>query len=739
MNFVEPSESSWQEFTIEGGANGWYRGEVCNRFPEDRAHEGEYDLDQVIKCVVGGWAPKSPFLTRKDMVTALGSCFAYEVERNLRQAGYRTSLASYGEYTEDSKAKIWEHSLLIKCSEGHVNTASIRTQFEWVYDESLAPLKIWKKVDGVIKEYLDNNREVAKLIFSETTCFIITLGLSEVWYNKVTQEVLWTSVPKAQFDKDIYGFRLLTVQENLENLKRTVAIIRQHKGNIPIVFTLSPIPLAATFRPIPAISATSVSKALLRVAVDELIRTSDDPNLYYFPSYEIITGYLKNPMGSDHLHPTSDAVQLIMDTFLKLYAKEEPMAAEGPQRVAHPWARVDTSQANRVVQGGQKARACPECGSACTRELFSLEEFQYFSDSAGRAKRLPLSMRICADCGQVHANPCPTTQLWPSLISEGRLPGPEDHAADAFDWLSHAGLLPPDGGTVLDLGCARGAFLSRLGEKLIKVGMDPDPGLIEAAREACPGPSFRFFSSDWEDLPAMAPPDLITISKALAFVPDPGALLTRLRELAGPETRLFISVPVPTRQPHDVFGFFSPVMANHLTMAAIGRILSRTGWRILQTDHCRIHAMPEAVTAKGRPGRDRRAVHSNAAFHHHHLAVIETIIERIGQAPRLIIWGAGLHTELLYHLTSLFAESPQREYLIVDSNPSLQGRTWRGIRILPPSVLKDCVLRNLPILISTAQRNGLHSIRAQARILGVPPENMITLFRPGEPDEELPR
>ena len=259
MNFVEPSESSWQEFTIEGGANGWYRGEVCNRFPEDRAHEGEYDLDQVIKCVVGGWAPKSPFLTRKDMVTALGSCFAYEVERNLRQAGYRTSLASYGEYTEDSKAKIWEHSLLIKCSEGHVNTASIRTQFEWVYDESLAPLKIWKKVDGVIKEYLDNNREVAKLIFSETTCFIITLGLSEVWYNKVTQEVLWTSVHKAQFDKDIYGFRLLTVQENLENLKRTVAIIRQHKGNIPIVFTLSPIPLAATFRPIPAISATSVS------------------------------------------------------------------------------------------------------------------------------------------------------------------------------------------------------------------------------------------------------------------------------------------------------------------------------------------------------------------------------------------------------------------------------------------------------------------------------------------------
>ena len=48
--------------------------------------------------------------------------------------------------------------------------------------------------------------------------------------------------------------------------------MRRHNPRAHIVFTLSPVPLNATFRGVSCVSANSVSKAILRVAVDELLR-----------------------------------------------------------------------------------------------------------------------------------------------------------------------------------------------------------------------------------------------------------------------------------------------------------------------------------------------------------------------------------------------------------------------------------------------------------------------------------
>ena len=47
-----------------------------------------------------------------------------------------------------------------------------------------------------------------------------------------------------------------------------------------------------------------------------------------------------------------------------------------------------------------------------------------------------------------------------------------------------------------------------------------------------------------------------------------------------------------------------------------------------------------------------------------------------------MIWGAGSHTEMLYHATSFF--SADREYLLVDRDPAKVGGSWRGIPIVAP-------------------------------------------------------
>jgi len=90
--------------------------------------------------------------------------------------------------------------------------------------------------------------------------------------------------------------------------------------NVSIVLTLSPAPLAATFRPVSCITANAVSKASLRVAIDELMRDrADDPKLFYFPSYEMVTSVLPNAYEDDLRHPTPATVATIMQLFKRYF------------------------------------------------------------------------------------------------------------------------------------------------------------------------------------------------------------------------------------------------------------------------------------------------------------------------------------------------------------------------------------------------------------------------------------
>jgi hypothetical protein len=55
------------------------------------------------------------------------------------------------------------------------------------------------------------------------------------------------------------------------------------------------------------------------VAIDELMREQQDSNLYYWPSYEIVIGYLKHPMIADQMHPSEQAIRAIVEAFSEAY------------------------------------------------------------------------------------------------------------------------------------------------------------------------------------------------------------------------------------------------------------------------------------------------------------------------------------------------------------------------------------------------------------------------------------
>ena len=190
-------------------------------------------------------------------------------------------------------------------------------------------------------------------------------------------------MPSDRFDPARHGVRVSTVQENLHNLREIVALLRKHVPAAVVVFTLSPVPLSATFRGVSCVTANAVSKAILRVAVDELLReqglglhqghttaaaaavtppatpatavaalpdappdaqpVADAPpqQLFYWPAYEMVKEGFAQPYLDDGRHVRPDVVRQILELFGKYYVPhyEAPPAqadADAPGGHAEP-------------------------------------------------------------------------------------------------------------------------------------------------------------------------------------------------------------------------------------------------------------------------------------------------------------------------------------------------------------------------------------------------------------------
>lgn len=172
-----------------------------------------------------------------------------------------------------------------------------------------------------------------KSVFERIDGLILTVGLAEVWYDTRTQGVFWRGVPKSLYDADVHKCRMSTVEENTANLLRTIVLIHTVRPGLPIVVTLSPIPLTATFEPMSCFVADYISKSTLRVAINNVV-SRKLPNVLYWPSFEIVRwlgGHAAFSMyGEDGntRHINRAPVRLILDSFIQHYYGGLP-AAQG--------------------------------------------------------------------------------------------------------------------------------------------------------------------------------------------------------------------------------------------------------------------------------------------------------------------------------------------------------------------------------------------------------------------------
>jgi len=307
--------------TMQGSAHGlgtWFRGPQALRAPDQAAM---MTPGAVAEHVLRGWAPDAPRIDRTTHVTAFGSCFAAHITRWLAARNYRVSAA-------DAQA---QRTYVVRIGEGLVNSFVIRQQFEWAWNGRAAAPPRWQAAGAALPEDDAAIRRQTRALFDRTDVFILTFGLSEVWYDKTSGEVFWRTVPKAAYDPRRHGFRISTVEENRENIDAIYRLIRRHRPEATIILTLSPVPLIATFRDTSCITSNSVSKAVLRVAMDEALRRHRGAgHLHYWPSYELVTDVFGSPFKADRRHLPRAVLDFIMNQFERTWCAPEAAAELTP-------------------------------------------------------------------------------------------------------------------------------------------------------------------------------------------------------------------------------------------------------------------------------------------------------------------------------------------------------------------------------------------------------------------------
>jgi hypothetical protein len=288
------------------------------------------DVRQLLdQYVLPGHTPREPFLESTSTVITVGSCFARELRTYLLHAGFASDR--------------------LRVPAGLNNTYAMLDYMSWVVtgSETARGFRYDTTSEGEIAEWRPEQERADMLdCLRGAGAFVFTLGLAEIWEDPETGGVFWRGLPQDLYQADRHVFRLSTVAENERNLLQMVELIRQVNTTAPIVLTLSPVPLAATFRDISCVTADCVSKSTLRVAIDSVLARNLE-GVYYWPSFEVVRWlgpHLPWPAyGFDHdrnsRHPTAYLVALIMDAFIESFftpaAVSELRARAGAVGVAH--------------------------------------------------------------------------------------------------------------------------------------------------------------------------------------------------------------------------------------------------------------------------------------------------------------------------------------------------------------------------------------------------------------------
>lgn len=377
------------------------------------------------------------------------------------------------------------------------------------------------------------------------------------------------------------------------------------------------------------------------------------------------------------------------------------------------WSAINSFKGNSNSPILSHYRQCPVCESLSLREVWRINDFQFFSDSDVVPKRFDLRVVQCLDCFCLYSNPCISELGTKYLFNEieRSYGSSEGRPQEQISWLSDRGLIS-DGQKIMDIGCNDGRLLSLINAsiELKKIGVDIDSSAIERGRQKYGSSGICFVLGNFDNFVYDDVVDVITMFHVLEHLLRPVETLKKLRSIAHESTKLIIEVPILEngRFTNDINGFFSAHHLTHFSLNSLKDCLSRSGWDVIEEfknlpyNGCRLLCTPRLGTEFAKNNFvDNKNIYLYFESWYNSLQKVETALAEIENSTRCVVWGAGMHTEYLYNTTSFFHAPINREYILVDNDPAKQGKSWRGIPVYNPDVLKQLNMTDIPVLISS--------------------------------------
>lgn len=248
------------------------------------------------------------YMRHSDKMMLIGSCFSDNIGAKLRDAMVDVVVNPFGTIFNPLSIA----SSLFKIIDGEVIAGS---------DLFLAN-GVWSCYDFHSRFSMSNkdfalermNRSIAEAREHLLRCktLIVTLGTAVVYRRRDTGEVVSNchKVPQHEFTR-----RLATVAEIADALTAVIERIHEFNPELRLLFTVSPIRHIAD-----GLEMNSLSKAILRVAINDVVRRYND-FVGYFPAYEIVIDDLRDYRfyAADMVHPSEVAIGYVWQMFQATY------------------------------------------------------------------------------------------------------------------------------------------------------------------------------------------------------------------------------------------------------------------------------------------------------------------------------------------------------------------------------------------------------------------------------------
>ncbi len=260
-----------------------------------------FEMDDIEACFeIYMKSQMSPKIDITSRVCAFGSCFAVNIARHLRLHGITTHTFELGELVN--------------------NAFTNRRLIEYIIDDRQPPDAVEALQPGFTRMVYDFKKNLVN-----ATHVIFTIGLSLAFYDDQDRPLCDLVYSYRRMHYEGYRMRPIRIEDNMNEVKTIIDMIRRINPKIQITVSLSPVPLDGILdMGMSVIEADCLSKSIGRATIGYL--KEFDPNLfYYFPSYELVrwVGANKNiPLfgGSQNdgatRHVSKEIISNILDIFI---------------------------------------------------------------------------------------------------------------------------------------------------------------------------------------------------------------------------------------------------------------------------------------------------------------------------------------------------------------------------------------------------------------------------------------